>query len=200
MPNKRSCSFFSRKNGILKKLFFKLVTALYNVLHTVKCQVKKEKSGAASFDPTVWEIRSESKEGKLVPPPQCLSFSRRPDYCCRCVGVLVRCAPVWSVFTVWAEGRRAGRQGLVLPSSGSSLRKGGGPRWALPSHELRLLHRVLVRAGVPRGVARDVWARCADGGFNASGWAPRSYGGWTRAQSAAIGQCAGVYASSALLH
>lgn len=33
---------------------------------------KKEISGAASFDPTVWEIRSESKGGKLVPPPQTL--------------------------------------------------------------------------------------------------------------------------------
>lgn len=70
------------------------------------------------------------------------------------------------------------------------------------SHELRLLHRLLVRAGVPRRVAGDVRSGRAHRRLDAARRAPhgRHRGGAAR-QSAAGGQSAGVDgAAAALFH
>lgn len=67
------------------------------------------------------------------------------------------------------------------------------------SHELRLLHSVLVCCGIPWGVTGNIRGRrgCFDGG----GWVPdRRYGWRSGGQSAPVSQRVCVYCSSALLH
>lgn len=67
------------------------------------------------------------------------------------------------------------------------------------SHELWLLHSVLVCCGIPWGVTRNIRGRC--GCFDGGGWVPdRRYGWRSGGQSAPVSQSVCVYCSSALLH
>lgn len=79
----------------MTKYFFLHLLQLYIMFYIQEMSGKKEISGAASFGPAVWEIRSEIKEESLFPRRRCFVLSvSASGLCCRCVGVLVQCAPV----------------------------------------------------------------------------------------------------------
>lgn len=79
----------------------------------------------------------------------------------------------------------AGCGGFYLGASSNAeaaLERLRGPspswRWSICSHELRLLHRLLVCGRVPRGVAGDIRAGRAHGGLDGSRRCPdRCHGG-----------------------
>lgn len=79
--------------------------------------------------------------------------------------------------------------------------RGGVEGWGLRSHELWLLHRLLVCGGVPRGVAGNVRSGRPHRSLHGGRWAPdRCHRGGNARQSAAGGQSGGVDRAPALFH
>lgn len=73
--------------------------------------------------------------------------------------------------------------------------------WSLCSHELWLLHRLLVRGWIPWGVAGNVRSGCAHWSLHGGRRAPdRCHRGGAARKSAASGQSVGVNCATALLH
>lgn len=127
-----------------------------------------------------------------------LSFSPRRPVCVS--GVRESPDHIWSELRSASVCKAAEWLACVgSPELGHWWIEGRGCFSSPGSHELRLLHSVLVCCGIPWGVTGNIRGRrgCFDGG----GWVPdRRYGWRSGGQSAPVSQRVCVYCSSALLH